>query len=513
MTTTILRGGAVVANPDEPGGAVVEDGAVAVQNGRIEALGTFAEISAAHPGADVIGSDSHVIIPGLVNTHHHGWGLTTFQLGAKDDLLEPWIVDLLQALRPIDPYLDTLWSDMQNIRHGVTTLLHASLGRHLDAYEWEVREKLRAHADSGIRASVALHVNDQNTFVYQDNDTFLASVPDELANRIRTLFDEVKPLTPDGVFELLERLVTEYESHSRISVMLCPIAPQWCSDDLLRRVRQKADELDVLIHLHCLESPYQREYARRTYGRRMITHLNELGFLDRRVSFGHAVWVSDEEIAICADTGASICHNASSNLRLRVGILPLAALLDRDVNVSLGIDGTGINDDEDMIQELRLVAKLGRLPRGFPLEPPPSSLDVLRLATRNGARTLNLEGSLGTLGPGSIADVVLVDTARLREPYLAPGTDILDALLYRATGADVDTVMIDGEVVLRGGRFTCLDRDEIARRLAAAVAVAPPELHVRWAGILEDLRPHIARFWEDWSPPATNPYYLVNSKT
>jgi 5-methylthioadenosine/S-adenosylhomocysteine deaminase len=135
------------------------------------------------------------------------------------------------------------------------------------------------------------------------------------------------------------------------------------------------------------------------------------------------------------------------------------------------------------------------------------------MATRNGARTLNLESSLGTLRPGSNADVVLVDTARLREPYLAPGTDILDALLYRATGADVDTVMIDGEVVLRGGRFTRIDRDEIARRLAAAVAVAPPELHVRWAGILEDLRPHIARFWEDWSPPATNPYYLVNSKT
>ena len=512
MNDKILRGGSVVCDARCRDGAVISDGAVAVHGDTITHVGPFAQIRARFMHAEVIGTTQHVVLPGLINTHHHGWGVTPFQLGAKDELLESWILQFVRAMRPLDPYLDTLWADLQNIRSGVTTVLHAGVGREWGAYEAEVREKLRAHADSGIRAAYALHVRDQNSFVYEDDEKFLSSLPPGLARRLRALVSELAPLSVDGIFSLLERLVEEYDGHPRLSIMICPIGPQWCSDDLLRRVRVAANDLGVLIHLHCLESPYQREYGHRAYGTGTIRHLYDLDFLDSTVSLGHAVWLSDEEIGICAATGTSVCHNASSNLRLRVGILPLPRLLDEGVNVSIGMDGTALNDDEDMLQELRLIAKVHGLPQALPL-PVPSSLDVLRMATANGATTLGLDSTIGVIQPGKKADAVLVKTDRIVRPYLHPDTDPIDAILYRASGVDVDTVVIAGDIVLRDGQFTRVDADAILSRLTEAASIGPPDVYARWFRALEEVEPFVRAFWRDWPSPPGNPYYRTNLPT
>lgn len=512
MSGTILRGGVVVCDARQPGGGAVRDGAVLVRGTAIEAVGPFEQIREQASDAEVIGSDRHFVMPGLVNTHHHGWGLSTFQLGVQDDLLEPWLVDFYRGMRQLDPYLDTLWGDLRNIRSGVTTVLHAGFNRDIREYTNDIHEKLRAHTDSGIRAAYALNIRDQNTFVYQDDETFLATVPDDLARRLRNVLAQADPASaPDGVFALLRELVGQYEGHSRLSIMLCPIAPQWCSDDLLRRIRDEVTDLGIYMHLHCLESPYQREYGARVYGTGMVQHLEGLGFLDESVSLGHAVWVNDEEIKICAATGTSVCHNASSNLRLRVGILPAPRLMEQGVNLSLGMDGTGIDDDEDMLKELRLVSKLHRVTTELPPPPPPSSREVLQMGTANGARTLGLQDEIGSLAPGRRADIVLVDMATVKRPYLDPGTDPIDAILYRASGSDVDTVMIDGEVVFSGARFTKLDEDDVANRLAAVASAPPSDLHLEFSEALAELRPHVERFWSDWTGAPTQPYYLTNS--
>ncbi len=512
MKPAIVRGGAVIADARASDGGVVRDGGVLVRGDTIEAVGPFDSLAEQAPEAEVIGSEQDIVMPGLANTHHHGWGLSTFQLGVEDDLLDTWLIEFHRGMRYIDPYLDTLWSDLRLIRSGVTSVLHAGFNRDMTSYTYEMDEKLRAHSDSGMRTQYALNINDQNLFVYEDNDTFLDSLPPDLAVRLRDVLSNLDPVaTPDGIFEILRDRHAKWESHPRVSIMICPIAPQWCSDPLLKRIREEANDLGILIHLHCLESFYQREYGHRVYGTGVVQHLEKLGFLDETVSLGHAVWLNDEEMRICAATGTSVCHNASSNLRLRVGIMPATRMLEHGVNVSLGIDGTGIDDDEDMIKEMRLVAKLHRIPRGIPLDPAPSSLDVLRMATANGGRTLGAEGSLGSLAPGFKADMVVVNTDAVNFPYLQPGTDPVDALLYRAKGNDVRTVMIDGEVVLRDGRFTTIDEDQIAARLAASAETAGTELHSRWAEALVELRPYVREFYANWSWTEPQPYYLPNS--
>jgi cytosine/adenosine deaminase-related metal-dependent hydrolase len=174
------------------------------------------------------------------------------------------------------------------------------------------------------------------------------------------------------------------------------------------------------------------------------------------------------------------------------------------------MDGTTLNDDEDMLQELRLVAKLHRAPRGLEHTPCPTSVDVLRMATVNGARSVTMESQIGKLEPGRKADVVLIEDAFAR-PYLDPRTELVDAILYRARGLDVDTVLIDGEVVLRGGQFTRVDEEEVLRGLAASAAADPDAKTKRWHEALQELRPHVARFYERWDTPAYEPCYTVNS--
>jgi cytosine/adenosine deaminase-related metal-dependent hydrolase len=512
MGDTIIRGGTVVCDPAAPDGAMKRNGAVLVRGREIVQVGAFDELRSVAEGATVLGSENHVVVPGFVNAHHHGWGLTPFQLGVLDGLLEPWCIDIQRALRAIDSYYDTLWSDLQNIRSGVTTVLHSEFNRVAAGYHREVADKLRAHEDSGMRVGYALTFADQNSFVYQDDAAFLSSLPAVVRQRFERLGAKRDPdRRPDSIFALLRRLTGEYQSHSRISPMICPAAPQWCSDDLLRKIRTTATELAVPIHLHCLESPFQREYGLQVYGTGMVQHLHRLGFLDETVSLGHAVWLNEEEVRICAATGTSACHNASSNLRLRVGIMPAHRMLEEGMNVAIGIDGSGINDNEDMLQEMRLVSKLHRLVPCCPPPAPPLSLDILRMATVNGAKVLGLQDRIGVLAPHRAADIVAIDTNRIRRPYLHPDTDPIDTILYRASAADVDTVVIDGEVVLRDGRFTRVDEQHVADSLLEAVERAPSELEQEWAAAFDAIRPYVHQFWSAWTMRPTSPHYQINS--
>ena len=511
MTDKLVRGRQVITDATGlPSKGLVEAGAVAVEGDTIAAVGAYADLKQRYPQAEEIGSERHVVIPGLINTHHHGWGLTSLQLGFTDDYLESWITDIWQ-MKLVDAYLDTLWADIRNIRSGVTTLLHAAYGRDWSNYVGETRAKLRAHADSGIRVGYAVHTLDQNLFVYQANDDFLAALPRDLAERIRAVLGEMNIATSDDFFDLTASLREEYADHPRIRIMMCPVAPQWCSDDLLRKIREQASEHGMAVHLHCLESPYQRAFGLRSYGKTTVEHLHDLGFLGPGVSLGHAVWLTERDMDICAATGTSVCHNASSNLRLRNGILPAARMLEKGVNVSIGMDGTTINDDEDMLAELRLVAKLHRLPRGLEYTPCPTSFDVLGMATANGARSLAMESSLGKLEAGRKADIVLIDPDGFTKPYLDPRVHVVDALLYRARGMDVDTVLVDGEVVLRDKVFVKLDENELLRELTASAEAAPAPLTQRWVDVLRELRPHVVRFYERWETPAYQPCYTVNS--
>jgi 5-methylthioadenosine/S-adenosylhomocysteine deaminase len=512
MAQTLIRGRYAIADPAQlPGGGILENGAIAIEGDEVLAAGPYPELRERYAQAEELGSDRHLVMPGLVNTHHHGQGLSTIQLGLRDDLLEFWLADFWARIKPLDAYLDTLYGDLQLLRSGVTTVLHAGYSREPGNIREEAFASLKAHDDAGIRVAFGVQASDQNSFAYESNEAFLAGLPPDLSARVQAAMAEFPAFTTDDYFALVDDLFAAFGDHPRVTLLLCPFGPQWCSDGLLRRLREVATGYGAGLHLHCLESPFQREFGRLSYGKGTVEHLQDLGFLGPDVSLAHAVWMTEREGEICAATGTSVCHNASSNLRLRCGILPAAALLDQGVNVSIGMDGMGLNDDDDMLQELRLVARLHGLPRRLERLAAPTAADVLRMATVNGARSTTIGSSIGTLAPGAKADVVLMDLEAVAGAYLDPRSDLLDVLLYRARGAHVDTVVVGGEVLLLDGRFTRVDEDRVTARLAESAAAEATPRVARLLEVLDELRPQVHRLFTDWPEPDFKPAYVVDS--
>ena len=212
-----------------------------------------------------------------------------------------------------------------------------------------------------------------------------------------------------------------------------------------------------------------------------------------------------------AETGTNICHNASSNLRLRSGIAPMGRILAAGIKVAIGSDEAGLNDDKDLFQEMRLVLKLHRVP-GIDLEPP-TSHQVLEMATANGAYASWFGNRIGTLEPGKRADMVLVDMRNIEEPYLDPRVSVVDALVHRGRGIDVDTVLVDGEVVLRDGQLTRVDKQALFREIRGALdrpLTAQEEERREIAALVE---PYLRRFYSGTTQQDMAPFTAYNSRS
>ncbi|MGE3912013.1 MAG: amidohydrolase family protein, partial [Chloroflexota bacterium] len=293
------------------------------------------------------------------------------------------------------------------------------------------------------------------------------------------------------------------------NVWLGPPGPNWVTDDFLVRIAELARTYETGIQTHVSESLYEKLYGPRTYGgASVIQHLKELGVLGPRFSLAHAVWLTEAEIAILAETGTSISHNPSSNLRLRAGIAPARALLAAGGTVGLGLDGHGFDDDDDIFREMRVATWLQRGPViGTPTLAPRQALG---LATTGGAKLLGKEGQLGRLAPGYAADLVIVNLERITWPWIAPEADPRDLLVLRAQARDVQTVLVGGEIVLQDGRPTGFDVDAVTAEFAEQMAAIPfpTETDQR----ISLLREHLEAFYQGWEQPELEPYIRYNSR-
>lgn len=507
MDLTLLRAGRMIPSfaADHESG-VVEDGALVVEGSRVLHVGTFAELHKQFPAAPVIGESRHLLIPGLANSHHHGYGVAGFSLGCRDDALEVWVPDPLRR-RPIDLYLDTLYSDARLLRSGVTTVLHQGYARGGLASDAAHRSALEAHDRAGVRVAYAVGHQDSNPLLYGDANAFVDGLPAEAAACIAPWLAENRAVPPVDYFDLLRGLCAQYQGHERVKILAGPEGPEWCSPVLLGGVADVARELDIGIHLHVLESPMQRELSSRYGGENTVAAIERLGLLGPRTSIAHAAWFNDDDMRACADHDASVVHNPSSNLRLRNGIAPVTRMLALGVNVALGCDSTALNCDDDLLQEARLASYLHRAPSPSALSPCPSARDVLKMATANAGAPTGYGNSIGTLEAGSYADAVLIDYQALSAPYLEPGLDPAEVLLTLGNNRHVDTVMVGGEVVVRDGRHVSLNESEICEQLAESIQDQPVLREVA-----KHLREHLRNYYaREYLGISEAPYYSMNS--
>ena len=511
MTKTIAKARWVVTGVrDRHTPEMIEHGAILHEGGVIIEVGPAADLIAHHPDAAVSGSDSQIILPGFVNSHHHV-GMTPLQLGSPDHALELWFASRLSA-RPLDRYLDTLYSAFEMIASGVTTVqhIHGWSPGPIDAIFATAQKVLSAYRDIGMRASYSYAVREQNRFIYEDDEAMLAALPEHLAPKMEAWLRPQQIPFADYM-TLYDRLVAENAGQTLTKIQLAPANLHWCGDTALAEIESRSKRDNVPMHMHLLETAYQKEYARRRTGTTAVKHLAKLGLLSPRLTLGHAVWLSEEDIELVAAHGVCICHNCSSNFRLRSGMAPLNEFARRQIPVAVGIDEAGLNDDRDMLQEMRLILNVHRVP-GMD-DVPPTCPQVLQMATEHGAATTPFAGSIGRLEPGRLADFVVINHQRALYPYQDDQIGILDAVMQRAKTGAVDATVIGGVTVYEGGRFTQIDRDAILAEIAGILGQPRTAEEQELITLSQGMQGFVRQFYDGYFDSSPfQPFYRQSSK-
>ena len=472
-----------------------EDAALFQRDGEIVDLGSYASLKSRYADVPEVGGPAHLVMPGLVNAHHH-IGVTHPLAGCMDGPLELWLSEVW-ARRDVDPYLDTLWGATQLLRSGVTTVMH-------NVVRWIVPSSdnllgvsdaiLRGYQKAGMRVAYSIGMKEHNLVTYGSDEAFLRGLPATLAEDLRRRIRE--SMTTQGYLALFEELQHRHARGDRVRLLLSPSNVQWASDSLLEQTKNLAARHGAGIHMHLAETPYQTVYAKRTYGKSAVAHLSELGFLGPELSCAHGVCLDEADLETLARSRTVICHNPSSNLRLKSGIAPVHRMLSHGIAVAFGADSSGINDDQELLQEVRLASALHRgvghdAPRLTPA-------DLLRMATQNGARACRLEEKVGTLERGKRADAVLVSLDRLTDGLGESELEITELLFQRGRDRHIDAVLVDGEVVFADGKPTNFDSTAVAAELRERFARprAPHEEQRR--ALAHALRPYVREFYRSW---------------
>ena len=302
-TPLLVRGRWVVTGAGQSD-ETIGDGAVLVRGDRIEAVGAWDTLRAAHPDAEVLGSAEVAVLPGMVSGHHHAAGVSHLQQGVADDVLEPWLLEL-RRMRPTDAYLDALLTSARLLRSGVTGVveMHACRGSATASAE-RVRGALRGFDEAGIRVAFAAGVADQNSLLSAarpgEERAFVDGLPPDARAAAEAMLPGPDFMRPDEYFDLIDGLWRQYAEHSRIDIWFGPQGPNWVSDEFFVKTAERAASYGTGIQTHVAESLYEKLYGQRTYGEPVVHHLKRLGVLGPRVSLAHAVWMSEADIEVLA---------------------------------------------------------------------------------------------------------------------------------------------------------------------------------------------------------------------
>jgi 5-methylthioadenosine/S-adenosylhomocysteine deaminase len=428
----IVKGDHIVSM--DPAGTVIEDGAIAIDEGLIVAIGSAADIDAKYSAVETLGGSNRVVMPGLVNGHSHA--AMTLLRGVADDLaLMDWLQNYIfpAEVEFVDAEFVRIGTELacwEMIRGGTTTFV--------DMYYFP--DTIAQVVDScGMRAMISATVIDQRSPDAENAD-------DSIAKGIG--------------------FVKRWQGkNSRISPIFGPHANYTLNAEQLAATRAAAMELGVPISIHVSESPFELQYSQDTYGMPSIEMYESIGFFEGPTIAAHVVWPTKEEIPILANRKVGVIHNPTSNMKIASGIAPITEMLDAGVRVGLGTDGAASNNDLDMWEEMRLASLLQKVDRMDPEVMPATT--VLRMATSGGATAIGLGDTIGSLEVGKRADLIQV---AFEDVHHVPTYDVVSHLVFVTDEQDVASVVVDGKVLMREREMLTIDTDRVAAEAKALAA-------------------------------------------
>ncbi|MGI9229192.1 MAG: amidohydrolase family protein [Gammaproteobacteria bacterium] len=412
---------------------VISDGAVAVRDGVIIAVGSADTIRNRYQAGQDINEPDSLLMPGLINGHTHA-AMTLFRGIADDMELMDWLTQYIfpAEIRFVDEHfirVGTQLACLEMIKGGTTTFV--------DMY-FHPQQIAEVVNECGLRAVIGAAVIEQESGYTTD----FADAMAKAESFIRRWKDK----------------------NSRITPAIAPHATYTIGPKNLKTVRARANAHGVPVVMHISESQTELQLVNEAYNNTPIKHLQEIGFLNGATIGAHIVWPTAEEIPLLVKYGVGAIHNPGSNMKMAAGLAPVPALLRQGVRVGLGTDGAASNNDLDMWEEIRLAALLHK---GHSLNPEimPAGT-VLQLATRGGAGAVGLGNSIGSLVAGRRADLILVS---LDAAHLVPLYDVISHLVYAVDAQDVQTVIVDGKVLMHNRQVLTLNEKTV---IAAARAIA-----------------------------------------
>jgi 5-methylthioadenosine/S-adenosylhomocysteine deaminase len=418
----LVLGGTLVSMDKER--RIVLDAGIAIVGGRIVAVGSRRDISGTYTAPQTVNADGRLIVPGLINGHTH-IPMTLFR-GLADDLdLQDWLTKYIfpaEAKNVSEEFVRA------GTRLGLAEMIRGGTTTYCDMYYFEdaIADET---AKAGVRGVLGETIID---FPVADNKT-----------------------NAEGM-AYVAKFVQRWKGHELIVPAIAPHSPYTVSEEHLKAVHAFSESTGAPIVTHISETKREVDDSVKAKGASPIDYLSRIGFLSNKVIAAHVVWPSDEELDLLKKTGVGVIHNPQSNMKLASGVAPVPEMLKRGLLVGLGTDGAASNNDLNMWEEMDTAAKLHKVFSGDPKVL--SAEEAFEMATIRGAQALHLETEIGSIEKGKRADLVIVERDSLNQ---IPLYNVYSDLVYATKANDVETVIINGRIVMRDRRLLTLNEQEI----------------------------------------------------
>jgi 5-methylthioadenosine/S-adenosylhomocysteine deaminase len=391
-------------------------------------------------------------MPALANAHDHARAVKPVALGALELPLELWLAAITGAPR-VDPYIVGAVAFARSALGGAGTIMtHYVRAQGGMSMVDEARQIARAAQDVGVRIAFALSMRDRNSIAYGDDARTLELFP--AASR-KLIKERLAPeyASPQAQVALADEIAAAVTS-PLVSVQYGPAAVQWCSEPLLKAIAERSAATGRRVHMHLLETRYQREWADREYPKGLVKFLDDIGLLSPRLSLAHAVWTRPDELELLAQRGVIISVNNSSNLGLASGLPPVREMLRAKVPIATGLDGVGLDDDDDALRELRLAWYLHQ---GTGFDQALDASTLLRAACETGRRAVSGIDEPAAIEPGRLADILVLDRSAFSRDVISETLDDLPLILARATSRHIRSLYVAGREIVSAGKVLGVD--------------------------------------------------------
>jgi cytosine/adenosine deaminase-related metal-dependent hydrolase len=443
----------LLPNASDP---ALADRTVAISDGRVTAVERA-----------TVGAGRTLVLPALANAHDHARVVRLSQVGSFDVPLEAWL-PYLALIPAVDPWLASVVSFGRTARGGVGSVMaHYTRVQGITDFPTEARAVAKAARDVGVNLALAVHCRDLNPLVYDPHEALLAQLSPAACACVTRRF--LKPPLPAAEqVAMVEAVAADIEGPG-VTVQYGPAGVQWCTDEMLRRIGEASARTGRRVHMHLLETRYQRNWADRTYRQGIVRYLDEIGLVNERVSFAHCIWLRPDEMELIAARGATIVVNTSSNFIVSSGIAPVGEFLRRGCRVAMGLDGLSFDEDEDALREMRLAYVVHKA-AGFDIRM--RREDLLRIAFENGRFAVTGATDGGRVAPGAPADLLVLDWDKLAAELVEPEVPPLELMLAKARQEHVKQMFVAGCEIVRDGALTGVDLPALEAELLAALRKA-----------------------------------------